>query len=61
MNPYADRCAAYALGYFDGRAHGTEANPYDGADARRAAYDEGYQRGVADYCDLDAHPEEATL
>ena len=39
---------AYALGYYDGRAIGVEANPFD-SDEERFAYSEGYQRGVSDY------------
>lgn len=47
-----EQAYAYALGYYDGRSKGTENNPY-GNDRLRHAYDEGYERGVADYCDLD--------
>ncbi len=41
---------AYALGYYHGRATGTERNPFDGMDARRGYYTLGYDKGVADYC-----------
>lgn len=50
-------CYAYAVGYYDGRVHGEENNPYDGNDERRAYYKHGYEAGVADYC-REAHPEE---
>ena len=40
---------AYALGYYDGRSQGVEANPFDN-DAERNAYTQGYERGVTDYC-----------
>ncbi len=47
---------AYALGYYHGRAVGTENDPYV-SDDLRFLYSEGYQRGVTDYCDLDTRSE----
>jgi hypothetical protein len=47
---------AYALGYYDGRHHGSEDTPEDYDDEERYLYKVGYQRGVTDYCH-DKHPE----
>lgn len=50
---------AFARGYFDARSEGVEANPYDAETHpdRRAAYRDGYDWGITDYCAF-AHPEE---
>ena len=40
---------AYAVGYYEGRAVGTESNPFE-ADDLRLSYRHGYDAGVADYC-----------
>ena len=49
---------AFALGYYHGRAVGVEENPYSGETQphEHAAYTDGYERGVGDYC--DEHGEE---
>ena len=47
---------AYARGYYDGRANGTEDNTFL-LPEEREAYSIGYQTGVADYC-MEAHPED---
>lgn len=52
-----ERCYAYALGYCDGCTEGDEANPYRDGDDRRHYYRAGYDRGVADYCEM-THPGE---
>ncbi len=49
------RMVAFALGYFDGRTDGVERNPFRGEPERM--YREGYDLGVADYCQ-EAHPED---
>lgn len=48
---------AYALGYFDGRSKGVDTNPYEYDDTCRFLYTQGYERGVADYCELDTEDE----
>ena len=53
-----ERCYAYALGYHAAQSEGCDENPYRDGDDRRHYYRAGYDRGVADYCEL-THPEEA--
>jgi hypothetical protein len=54
-----DHLNAYALGYYDGRAKGSdEFNPYAGDDPLRHLYNAGYERGVADYCEEEHGDEE---
>jgi hypothetical protein len=43
---------AFALGYFHGRAHGTEDCQFT-TDAERLEYRRGYDAGVSDYCAYD--------
>ena len=44
----------YARGYYDGRTHGYEASLQEWFnEEERAAYLEGYDRGVSDYCEFD--------
>ena len=47
---------AYARGYYDGRAEGSENCPFEMDDAR-AYYRQGYEAGVSDYC-KENHPED---
>lgn len=47
---------AFAKGYYDGLAEGVEANTYT-QDLLRYFYRQGYDAGVAEYCDK-THPEE---
>lgn len=49
-------CYGYARGYYDGRALGTEQCPFSD-DSMIASYRDGYEAGVADYCE-EAHPED---
>lgn len=46
---------AFGTGYYDGRAHGVE-KPFPGEedDLVRHYYRRGYDRGVFDFCELDA-------
>jgi hypothetical protein len=45
---------AYAVGYFDGRTNGVENAPIAlDDDSARLHYILGFDRGVADYCELD--------
>lgn len=50
---------AYAQGYYQGRTHGVEANPYNCVKEREEyhGYRLGYDKGIADYCE-EAHPED---
>lgn len=48
---------AYALGYYHGRAFGTESVPDAYNDSAVHFYRRGYDSGVTDYC-REAHPEE---
>ncbi len=41
----------YAVGYYDGRVNGQESEHISGKD--RYYYKAGYDRGIADYCELD--------
>ena len=44
----------YARGYYDGRTHGYEASLQKWFnEEERAAYLEGYDKGVTDYCEYD--------
>jgi hypothetical protein len=44
----------YARGYFDGRTYGYEASLQEWFnEEERAAYLEGYDKGVTDYCEYD--------
>lgn len=53
---YSQLCA-YSLGYYHGRAIGTdEGSPYDPDDPLRQLYNDGYDAGVGDYC-RENHPE----
>jgi len=45
---------AYAKGYYQGRAVGDGINPYEFEQPERAAWWEGYEFGVTDYCLHDA-------
>jgi hypothetical protein len=47
---------SYARGYFDGRLFGVERCPFEFAPLARS-YRQGYDAGVADYCEQE-HPEE---
>jgi hypothetical protein len=47
---------AFALGYYHGRADGVYNCPFK-QDEYKASYRDGYDAGVADYCD-EAHPED---
>ena len=46
-----DICYAFARGYYDARANGTESNPYNGHDQgyQHQAYGMGYEWGISDY------------
>ncbi len=44
---------AYAIGYYHGRSKGEGVNPYDFESPERAAWWEGYDCGVGDYCRYD--------
>ena len=44
---------AYAKGYWDGRAEGTDTLSGDESDVYRHYYRRGYDRGVFDYIELD--------
>ena len=41
---------AYALGYYHGRAKGTQEMPEEYENDKRIAYFWGYDAGVTDYC-----------
>jgi len=44
----------YARGYYDGRSKGWCDTPIEWMnDNEKHAYNEGYDKGVADYCELD--------
>jgi hypothetical protein len=47
---------AFALGYYDGRAEGVYDCPFENDD-NKLSYRDGYEAGVADYCD-ETHPED---
>lgn len=47
-----DELYFYALGYYDGRKHGYE-RVWPDDDSSRMYYILGFDRGVADYCELD--------
>jgi len=48
----------YARGYYDGRVHGYADTLQDWFnDEERLAYSRGYDKGVADYCELDEKAE----
>lgn len=51
---------AYAIGYYDGRAHGEAKNPYihELPDLRHL-YRRGCDAGLADYCEIELPPEPA--
>ena len=56
MNATMKELYWYARGYYDGRHHGYEASFswIEGREAEiKAAYKQGYDCGVADYCDMD--------
>lgn len=45
---------AYAIGYHDGREHGSEINIlWFTLDNEKQAYNEGYESGVSDYCHFE--------
>lgn len=46
-----ENMVAFAIGYYDGRKDGVENNRFEGA--MRGFYQQGYDRGVADYCEFD--------
>lgn len=48
-----DQLNAYALGYYNGRSLLLEDNKYHD-EQTRGIYQDGYNKGVADYCALDA-------
>lgn len=49
-----DLAYVYARGYFDGRVNGYEATDLDWMIPEEVGvYEQGYDKGVADYCDLD--------
>ena len=55
---------AFARGYYDARAEGLDLNPWTDCaepspeiDRQRAAYSDGYEWGISDYC-AEHHPEE---
>ena len=50
---------AYALGYYEGRAIGTDSNVFE-EDDLRLMYRRGYDAGVADYCRYDMDEAEPT-
>ena len=57
MKPYI----AFATGYYDGRAIGVYNNPYEMiivSPELSYLYRQGYDRGVADYCESDEEPSE---
>lgn len=44
----------YARGYFDGRAQGyTDMDKDWMTDQEKEVFEEGFQRGVSDYCEFD--------
>lgn len=43
----------YARGYYDGRRAGVEGRPDNLTDEEEQSYSEGYERGVADFCEYD--------
>jgi hypothetical protein len=57
----SERCyTAYAIGYYEGRAHGCYLrNPFEWEGMRATLYKLGYDRGVADFCaeELDTQEE----
>lgn len=52
----SDKLYAYARGYYDGRSIGVENCPFEYWEYA-ALYRQGYEAGVADYCE-EMHPEE---
>lgn len=44
----------FAIGYYDGRAHGSYSNIMDIPEEFRHYYEEGYWSGVSDYSEYDA-------
>jgi hypothetical protein len=45
---------AYALGYYYGRAEGVDHDPFAESEGNcRYFYQQGYEAGVADYCDAE--------
>lgn len=50
---------AFAIGYYDGRGFGVEKNSFDGT--QRSFYQQGYDRGVADYSEFDEEPYEDSM
>ncbi len=42
----------YAIGYYEGRVHGRCISEPETDGVERHAYRAGYERGVADYCEL---------
>lgn len=55
MNEYDRLCRYYyAVGYYDGRAHGSFSNILDLLDKFKPYYEEGYWAGVTDYTEYDA-------
>ena len=43
----------YALGYFHGRSEGRRVDMPGLSPKERDGYNQGYDRGVADYCEFD--------
>lgn len=59
MSPDHPAVAAYALGYYHGRARGVDYQQEHYDELENWFYACGYEHGVADYC-REAHPEEQT-
>lgn len=59
MNWDRNTVYAYAVGYYWGREHGTDGKiaDFSRCAAERVAFNEGYERGVSDYCDMDVGDE----
>jgi hypothetical protein len=45
---------AYGLGYYDGRVIGVFNRPENYNDQEKVLYNQGYDKGCADFCDLDS-------
>jgi hypothetical protein len=44
---------AYALGYFEGRAHGEIQSPRFDSEPSNLFFKQGYDAGVSDFCSFD--------